>query len=154
MGRRLMVALAMGGLVINGGCGGSGSSTSPTPVATPTPAPVTTTITSGAGTIPPLATGPVTDFALATPGTVTATLRWTFASSDIDIWVLNGTACGTADSSGVPSGAGCAILCQDIGTIGTSATCSFAGAAGNYRLWATNYGSQNESGTYSVTVTR
>ena len=143
----------MAGLVMNAGCGGS-SSSSPTPVATPTPAPVTTTVTQGAGTINPQATSVVTDFSLSAPGTITATFRWTFATSDIDIWVLSGTTCTTTTPNGVPSGAGCTILCQDIGTTGTSATCSFAGTTGSYRLWGTNYGTQNESGTYVVTVTR
>jgi hypothetical protein len=80
-------------------------------------------------------------------------LRWTFASSDIDVWVLNGTTCST-HSNGVPSGAGCSIACQDVSVGGTTATCSFTAAAGNYRLWFTNYGTQNESGTYIVTLTR
>lgn len=155
MDRRLVIALAIGGLLVNSGCGGSSSPSSPTVAApTPTPAPVTTTVTSGAGSIAPLTTGPVTDFSLGSPGTITATFRWTFATSDIDIWVLSGTSCTTTDNSGVPSGAGCTILCRDVGVTGTSATCSFAGTAGTYRLWATNYGTQNESGTYTVTVTR
>jgi hypothetical protein len=151
--RKLALAVALGGLVVNVGCGGSSSSPSPTPAAAA--APVTTTVAQAAGAINPLTASPVADFSLASAGTVTATFRWTFATTDIDIWVLNGTTCNTSNLLGVPAGAGCTILCSDTRTAaGTSATCSFAATAGTFRLWATNYTAQNESGTYTITVTR
>lgn len=153
--RKSALALALIGLLVNAGCGGSSPSAPSTPAPTPVPAPVTTTVTSGAGPICASCSAPVADFSLGSPGTVTATLRWTFASSDVDIWVLSGTSCNTFNlTTLVPSGAGCTVLCQDIGVVGTTATCSFSGTAGTYRLWGANYGSQNESGTFTVTVTR
>ena len=152
--RKYVMAVALGGLLVNAGCGGSSTPSSPSaPAPTPVPVPVTTVVTTGQSGINARGSGVVTDFSLASPGTVRATLRWTFASSDVDVWVLSGTACNT-QVNGVPTGAGCTILCQDIGTSGTSATCSFAATAGTFRVWGTNYGSQNESGTFEVTVTR
>ena len=154
MDRRLLVAFAIGGLLVNSGCGGSSSSTSPTPVATPVPAPVTTNIGQGTYQGPAGATGALASINLGAAGLVRATLQWTFASNDVDLWVLSGTTCATVDSNGVPSGAGCTILCQDIGTTGTSATCSFNSTSGTALVWATNYGRTSESGTWIVTVTR
>ena len=155
MDRRLVMALAIGGLLVNSGCGG-GSSTSPSPAPppTPTPAPATTNIGQGTYQGPAGATGALASITLGAPGLVRATLQWTFASNDVDLWVLSGTTCATVDNNRVPSGAGCTILCQDIGTTGTSATCSFNSTTGTALVWATNYGRTSESGTWIVTVTR
>ncbi|MEO8362272.1 MAG: hypothetical protein ABI672_19760 [Vicinamibacteria bacterium] len=151
--RKLALAVALGGLVVNAGCGGSSSS--PTPTATPAPAPVTTTVASGTGVFNRNSTGRITDFTLTAAGTVTATLRWTLATSDLDIWVLSGLTCSSVNvDTDVPQGTGCTILCQDIGTTGTSATCSFSAPAGSYRFWAANYSGTNETGSFTVTVTR
>jgi hypothetical protein len=85
---------------------------------------------------------------------VRATLQWTFASNDVDLWVVSGTTCSTVNAGLVPSGPGCTILCQDIGVVGSSATCSFNSTSGTALVWATNYGATSESGTWIVTVTR
>ena len=98
--------------------------------------------------------GALASITLGAPGLVRATLQWTFASNDVDLWVLSGTTCASVDNNLVPSGAGCTILCQDIGTTGTSATCSFNSTTGTALVWATNYGRTSESGTWIVTVTR
>ena len=52
------------------------------------------------------ATGPVASITLGAPGLVAPTLRWTFASNDVDLFVVSGTTCST-HVDGVPSGAGC-----------------------------------------------
>jgi hypothetical protein len=155
MDRRLILALAIGGLVMNSGCGGgSSTSPSPAPAPTPVPGPVTTNIGQGTYRADPLGTGALATINLGAPGLVRATLQWTFASDDVDLWVLSGTTCATVNSDLVPSGPGCTILCQDIGTTGTSATCSFNSTSGTALVWATNYGRNSESGTWIVTVTR
>lgn len=152
--RSLFRGFALGVLLVNVGCGGSSSSPSPAPAPTPVPAPVTTRLGSGGYTAAPLGTGALATITLGNPGAVTANLRWTFASNDVDLWVLSGTSCTTVNSDLVPSGAGCTILCQDIRVGGTSATCSFNSTSGTALVWATNYGSSNESGTWEVTITR
>ena len=150
-GRKLALVLAIGGLVANGGCGGSSSS--PTPVPTPAPAPATTTLGQGTYQGPSGATGAVATITLNQAGVVATTLRWTFASNDVDLFVVSGTTCST-HVNGVPTGAGCTILCQDLGTTGTTATCSFNSTPGTALVWATNYGATSESGTWIVTLTR
>ncbi len=149
-GRKLALLLAIGGLVVGGGCGENPSSPPPP---TPAPAPVTTTLGQGTYQGPSGATGPIATITLNQAGTVATTLRWTFASNDVDLFVVSGTTCST-HVNGVPTGAGCTILCQDVGTTGTTATCSYNSTTGTALVWATNYGATAESGTWIVTLTR
>lgn len=154
--RRSVWALALIGLLINAGCGGSSPSAPSTPAPTPVPAPVTTSLGQGTYQGPSGSTGPLPGAVVTatTAGTVTATLRWTFASNDVDLFVLSGTTC-TTHANGVPTGAGCTILCRDVAGPGlASATCTFAATAGAALVWATNYGPTSESGTWIVTITR
>jgi hypothetical protein len=94
------------------------------------------------------------DFAAGTAGTLTATANWTFSSNDVDIFVTSGNTCQTFSNAGVPTGAGCTILCQDIAVGGTRASCTFSATSGNARLLVVNFGPTAESGTYLITVTR
>ncbi len=153
---RLALSFAVGALILNGGCGG-GSSTSPSaaPAPTPVPAPVTTVLGQGTYQGPSGTTGPLpgASVTVSQAGTVTTTLRWTFASNDVDLFVLSGNTC-TTHVEGVPTGAGCAILCQDTSVGGTTATCSFSSTTGTLLVWASNYGATSESGTWIVTLTR
>lgn len=154
MDRRLIVALAIGGLLVNSGCGGGSSPSAPsTPAPTPVPAPTTTVLGQGTYQGPSGATGPIATITLNAAGVVRTNLRWTFASNDVDLFVVSGTSCAT-HNQGVPSGPGCTILCQDVGTVGTTATCSFNSTTGTALVWATNYGATAESGTWEVTLTR
>lgn len=151
--RRSALAFALAGLILNAGCGGGSSTPSTSSTPTPVPAPVTTTLGQGTYQGPSGATGPVATFTINVAGTVTTTLRWTFASNDVDLFVLSGTTCAT-HAGGVPSGAGCTILCRDVAVGGTTATCSYSSTIGTGLVWATNYGSTSESGTWIVTLTR
>lgn len=135
------------------GCGGD-SGTSSTPTSTATPAPTTTVISTG--TFVGLGANRFQTFDFASPasGTVVASLAWTFAANDVDLYVVSGNTCNTTNTIGTPTGAGCTILCQDIRVGGTTATCNLNATSGNARLFIVNLGPGGESGTYQVTVTR
>lgn len=150
---RLARVLVVGSVLLIDGCGGSTPSAPSAPAPTPVPAPVTTTLGQGTYSGPAGAAGPLATITLSAAGTLTTTLRWTFASNDVDLFVLSGTTC-TTHVQGVPTGAGCTILCRDVGVTGTSATCSVSVTTGTALVWATNYGSTSESGTWTVTLTR
>lgn len=152
-GRGFALVLAIGGLVASGGCGGGGSSSSPSSVPTPTPAPATTTLGQGTFRADARTSGAIATITLNQTGVLATTIRWTFASNDVDLFVVSGTTCST-HVEGVPTGTGCSILCRDVGTTGTTATCSFNATTGSALVWVTNYGSTSESGTWVVTLTR
>lgn len=149
-GRIATFLLATMALVAAGCGGGSDSGTQPTPQPTPTPGP--TTILTGTFVGLDADFFRTFDFASPASGTVTATAAWTFATNDLDIFVVSGNTCSTFNAAGVPSGPGCTILCSDVRLTGSTATCSLSATAGNARLMIANFGPGGESGTYSVTV--
>ena len=94
-----------------------------------------------------------TDVSVNGSGTLSATADWTFASSDVDIYVTAPT-CAATNTNNLQSG------CTAIGrtTSGTAKPerLTVNVAQGNYRLWIANFGPSTESGTLqaSATVTR
>jgi hypothetical protein len=144
--RRLAgAALGMGLALGLAGCGGD-SGTGPDP----TPTTVTTTLPTF--TFTSLRPGQVryTDVQINVTGSLSATLDWTFASNDLDIYVTS-TSCSVSTTTGIQT------LCTAIGrTTSTSSKperLTVNVTPGNLRVWAANFGPSSESGTLSLTAT-
>src|SRR5262245_5861913 len=75
-----------------GGCGGGGSST-PTVIPTPTPVPCTrTTLFSNSGAVP-ARTLVFNEFAVSSNGRLDMTLDWTFAASQMGLYLVPASTC-------------------------------------------------------------
>jgi len=152
-GRWSVLALALGTTFL-GACGsdpGTGPSGGGSPSPTPTPAPVTTVVTQGTYTgMQPRLLGYI-PFTTTATGTIEVTIDWTFASNDVDLFLVRGTnpctvamfndrTCpflGTAESvTAKPE----RVRVQNL-------------AAGAYSFYAVNFGTSNESIAYQVTLT-
>jgi hypothetical protein len=140
----LVLGLALAGLP---GCGGGGDSN---PVG-PTP-PQTVTTTLPTSTFVGIVPGEVrfTDVTVNVTGTLTATLDWTFASNDLDIYVTS-SSCTVTTTNDIQN------VCSAIGrTTSTSAKperLTVSVTPGPVRVWAANFGPTSESGTLAITVT-
>jgi hypothetical protein len=83
-------------------------------------------------------------------GSVEATVEWTFASDDVDLYVT-ATACTTAQFA-VEA---CAYKAKADGTGTKPERVSFSVSAGDtYRFWIVNFGPQSESGTFQAVLVR
>lgn len=132
-------------------CGGGGGTTSPSNNGGSTgPTTVTTTLpTFTFNSVPP---GVVvfTDVSVNGSGTLSATADWTFASSDVDIYV---TATNCAATNTVNLQSGCTALGRTTATATKPERLTVNVAQGNYRLWIANFGPSTESGTLQATAT-
>ncbi len=84
-------------------------------------------------------------------GTATATLNWTFAANDLDIYVTSST-CSATTFAQV---AACTPIAATTSTTAKPETVTFNVTPQTYRIWVLNFGPGSESGTLAVTtVTR
>ncbi len=132
-----------------GACGGGGSPSGPsTPPPTPQPTPTPPVVVSQGG-------GPLeVDFVARVPfttsqsGTLDITLDWTFATNDLDVFLLRGT-CSFDDFFDEV----CPTLAFSVSTTAKPEKIRFAGAAaGAYTLFVGNIGPADESASYQVVL--
>jgi len=145
--RVLGTVAALGMFVPLLGCGGGG--TTPTPVPTPVPAPVRTIVGQQNWTAGVLET-PNFDVTLGAAGNMDATVQWTFASNDVDIYVTSTSCASGADLLANR----CTLLAKADGTTSKPERLSMQASAGVFRIWVVNFGPTRESGTLEVGVTR
>jgi hypothetical protein len=152
---RVPAAVAAAALVAGLSACGGGGTTSPSNNNGGSSGPTTVTTTLPTFTFSNVPPGVVvfTDVSVNGSGTLSATADWTFASSDIDIFV---TATSCAATSVVNLQSGCAALGLTTSTATKPERLTVNVAQGNYRLWIANFGPATESGTLqaSATVTR
>lgn len=138
-------------------CGGGGGIVDPPPPPTPTPLPPFVIFQSA---FPPLQPGffAFGDFTISAPGTVRATMDWTFPSNVMFLFVFSGTGCTEDDfirfldrgSSNV-----CVLLGSDVDSSTKPGLATFtATAAGGGRVFVLNLGPTGESGTVQITLQR
>lgn len=149
MKTKILTALTLAALL--GACG-SGSSSGPTgPILpTPSPAPVSTVISQGSGSVPSKNVGPVT-FTTTATGTLGVTVDWTFASNDVDIFIVRGTAPCTLTSFNNRT---CGFIATSESTTQKPEKLSINNlAAGAYTLYVGNFGSSDESVAWQIVLT-
>jgi len=153
------------GLLLLAACGGDSSpmptapsaAQAPPPIAAPTPpppppppTPVTTVIGLGSHGVPSGFGLPVT-FTTTATGTVGATVDWTFATSDIDIFLVRGTLPCSVEQFNNDQ---CPFLGFSVSTSAKPERLSVPNlAAGPYTLYIVNFGSSDESLSYEITLT-
>jgi len=151
-----MAALALAAVLPS--CGGGGGGTTPTTVP-PAPQPVRTQIQASSFTVLGVpaanALGFPMDVAVAAltvsnTGTLEIVADWTFASSDIDIWFING-ACTAAQAARRT----CTVAAATTSVTAKPERLTITGvAAGSYTVGFANFTNANESGNYQVFLTR
>jgi hypothetical protein len=133
-------------------CGGSSSST-PTPVSTPIPPPppVSRVILEGAEPgVEPL-TLIWLDFNTSATGALDATVDWTSASNDVDVYLAQGTEPCTLQAF---NSGDCPFIASSQTTTDKPETCSTpSAAAGPYILYFANWGPGRESISFQVVLT-
>lgn len=131
-------------------CGGGGSTNGPSTPSTPQPTTVTTTLPTF--TFNSVTPGVVvfTDVTINGTGTLSLTADWTFATSDIDIYVT-ATSCAATNVSNLQSG--CAAVGRTTATATKPERLTVNVSQGNYRIWVANFGPATESGTLQATAT-
>jgi hypothetical protein len=94
-----------------------------------------------------------TDVSVNGSGTLSATADWTFASSDVDIYVTAPT-CAATNVTNLQTS--CTAIGRTTATTVKPERLTVNVSQGNYRLWIANFGPSTESGTLqaSATVTR
>jgi len=130
-------------------CGGGGKDGGP--VTGPGGQPTRTTITDQSWALDALDAAAVDiEITGSGSGTVDATVEWTFASDDVDIYVTAVTCTPEMFAS-----ERCAYKTKADGGTTKPERVSFGVSAGDkHRFWIVNFGPQRESGTFSATLTR
>jgi hypothetical protein len=83
-------------------------------------------------------------------GTLDATVEWTFASDDVDIYVT-----AAACTAEMLAGARCAYKTKADSATAKPERVSFSVSAGEtHRFWIVNFGPQRESGTFVARLTQ
>jgi hypothetical protein len=129
-----------------------GSDSSPTPPSTtpPTtlPPPTQTVVASGSGALPVLTAGFV-PFTTATAGHIDVTVDWTFATNDVDVYLVRGE-CTFEEFVSLL----CSIVSFSESTTAKPERLSYSGAtAGVYHLVVANFGPADESVAFQVVLT-
>jgi hypothetical protein len=147
--RRLDLAIpALCGLLLLAGCGGKGPLD---PDEGPSPGPGSTeTVLNQGWALEPLQIMYVDAGVTGTGGTVDATVEWTFAANDVDLYVT-ATACSAEQFAQDR----CAYKAKADSTTAKPERVSFSVSGGDsYRFWIVNFGPQRESGTFQAVLRR
>ena len=140
------------------GCGGSeggGCATNPAgpgcvASASPPPQLVTNIVSQGNGPLGADTVAPVV-FATAATGSLSATVDWTFASNDVDIYLTRGSHPCTLETFNNRT---CGFIATAENVLTKPERFTVAGlAAGTYTLYVANFGDTDESVAYQVTLT-
>ena len=130
------------------GCGGGGGGGVVTPSRTPV-----RSVVSQRGWQLDVLEFLMTDISITGSGgtaTVDATVEWTFATNDVDLYVTN-TSC-TVEMLILD---GCAYVARANSATAKPERVSFSvSAATSYRFWILNFGPTRESGTFEVAMTQ
>ncbi len=140
-----VVTLLVGSLAA---CGGDSSPAAPTTavVAAPTPVPCTqTTVFQGAGSIPPSVLSATALPATSTSGRMDVIIDWTFASSTIGVYIVQG-ACSLEQFN---ARACTFVIRSDSGAKPRKLSAANV-APGSYSLYVANFSSQAESSSVQV----
>jgi hypothetical protein len=141
----------VGGLALMMGltaCGG-GSTSPSTPPATNPPAPVRSVIGNFTYSLGPIGLAQPVEVTVSGTGTVDATVQWTFASNDVDLFLTDRN-CNAASYLGLGS---CNILARADSFTSKPEVIRQSLGSGVYRLWVYNDGPGSESGTLVVGFT-
>jgi len=134
---RLVAALLLAGLLP--ACGGSDTPTSmPTPAPTPTPCSQSVLVQVN-GAVPQRSLGRVA-FSAATSGRLDITVDWTFAASQVGVYVVGAQTC-PIDSFNANT---CTFLARSETSVKPRKV-SVNVSAGNFELMVANFSSQDES---------
>jgi hypothetical protein len=132
------------------GCGSDKNPTTPTPTPTPSPAAVTRVVSQGNGPIGPRTVAPVV-FITTAAGSVAATVDWTFATNDVDIFLARGSEPCTLQTFNDRS---CGFIATEESVLMKPEKLTVPSlAAGTYTLYVANHGDTDESVAYQVTLT-
>ncbi|MGE4162185.1 MAG: hypothetical protein AB7G23_10685 [Vicinamibacterales bacterium] len=136
-------------------CGGSSPSSpsanpTPSPAPTPTPTAAPTLLFQGGGLLPPR-TLLITPFTTTATGTIGASVDWTFANSDLDLFLVRGTDPCTLDQF---NNRQCPFLGAAESLTTKPETLSVPDlAAGAYTLYVANFADVQESVSVQITLT-
>ena len=147
-----MGALASGLALVMGltACGGgSSSSPSSTPASNPPPAPVRSVVGNFTFSLGPIGLGQPVEVTVTGTGTVDATVQWTFAANDVDLFLTDRN-CNATQYLNLAS---CNILARADSFTSKPEVIRQSLASGVYRLWVYNDGPGSESGTLVVGFT-
>jgi hypothetical protein len=130
-------------------CGGGSSPTAaPTPTPTPTPPPPQVVSQVTGGSLPAGFIAWVV-FTTARAGALDATVDWTFATNDLDVYLAQ----GSCDNNTIATTA-CPILGFSESTTAKPETAHVASApAGTYTIFVNNLGPGDETVSYQVVLT-
>ena len=128
----------------------SASTPAPTPDPTPTPTPGdTSVIDEGSSSLGPL-TRLTVPFTTSAAGTIGATVDWTFATNDVDIYLARGNNLCTIDQFNNNQ---CQFLGSTTSVSTKPETLSVSNlTAGPYTMYIVNWGSTQESVGYQITL--
>jgi hypothetical protein len=150
--RWTLLSLTCSTLWLLSGCGG-GAGPDPVPTATPTPAPAPVTSVVAEGTLTGLPARELSylPFTTSATGTIGVIADWTFATNNLDVYLVRGTDPCTADqfNSGT-----CAFLGFSESTTAKPEKLNVSGlAAGTYTVYVGNRGPDAESLSVQVLLT-
>ena len=156
-GLRLALGLVLAALLPS--CGGG---TGPDPVSTPVPTPTLAPFVLLQSTFPPLDPGEIAigDFTISAPGTLRATLEWTFATNRMGLIIFSGTTCTVDDftdliEQNLSASAACTPLGANINPSVKPAVITInVTQPQGARVDIVNLGPTGESGTILITLQR
>jgi hypothetical protein len=129
-------------------CGKDSPTNVPPPTLPPAPPPAPRVVAEGAGSIPVDEVGFV-QFTTDATGRLEVTVDWTFAANDIDIFLVRGSC--TEDQ--IIAGS-CPFLAFSTSVTAKPERLSVPGAtAGQYTLYAANFGPGDESASFQAVLT-
>jgi hypothetical protein len=144
--RLLRLAVLVGTALVLPGCGGGVTDPDPNPSSQPT---ISKIIEQG-WALEPLEAAFIDLEIVGGGGTLDATVEWTFASDDVDIYVTAVTC--TLEMVATER---CAYKAKAESETAKPERVSFSVSVGDkYRFWVVNFGPQRESGTFVATLTR
>jgi hypothetical protein len=146
-GRLFSLAL-LGSTMGLAACGGNASPTAVTLATPPPPPPAPRVIAQVAGPIP-AETAAYTQFTVDATGKLEVTVDWTYATNDIDLFLVKGTCTDEQIDSG-----DCSFLATATSEDRKPERVSVASAAtGLYTLYAVNWGPEDESASMLAMLT-
>ena len=130
-------------------CGGGGSSTSATPPVTNPPAPVRSVIGNFTFSLGSIALAQPVEVTVSGNGTMDATVQWTFAGNDVDLYLTD----RSCNATSIFNLGNCNVMSRADSFTNKPEVIRQTLSTGVYRLWVYNDGPGSESGTLVVGFT-